>query len=200
MRFRTVVVIFSAIFALTVLGSYGLAAWLERRPAPVKPEGPTIASDFALVDQDGRAVRDEDLRGRWQLVLLGSTARPESCSTMLAKVAAVLDGLGPAAERVQAMLITVDPERDRPAVLKSFLASCDPRILGLTGTVPQVEAALRGFGASSRHEQESGGYTIEHPAFAYLIDQDGRYAAHFAPEVPAEEMARRIRKRMGAAS
>src|SRR3712207_9512812 len=89
-------------------------------------------SEFELVDQTGKTVRDEDFEGKWQLVFFGFTSCPDICPTTLANVTAALEQLGPTAEKLQPLLITVDPERDTPPVLKEYLTAFDPRILSLT--------------------------------------------------------------------
>jgi protein SCO1/2 len=160
----------------------------------VAAQGPVITSDFELVDQTGRSVRDEDLRGKWQLVFFGFTSCPDICPTTLTNINAALEELGPAADRLQPLLITVDPERDTPAVLKDYLAPFDPRILGLTGTPEQVGVALRSFRVyAGKRPLDGGDYTMDHSAFIYLMDPQGAYATHFAPQVPVEEMIGRLR-------
>jgi protein SCO1/2 len=157
-------------------------------------EGPTITSEFELADQTGRTVRDEDLGGKWQLVFFGFTSCPDICPTALSNVTATLEELGPAAEKLQPLLITVDPERDTPAVLKEYLDAFDPRIMGLTGPAEQVSAALRSFRVyASKRELEGGDYTMDHSAFIYLMDPEGAYAAHFSAQTPINELTEKIR-------
>ena len=176
--------------------SWALSIWLV--PASPTPEataqGPVITSEFELVDQTGKAVRDEDFDGKWQLVFFGFTSCPDICPTTLSNVTAALEGLGPAVEKLQPLLITVDPERDTAPVLKEYLAAFDPRILGLTGTPEQVGAALRSFRVyASKRPLEEGDYTMDHSAFIYLMDPRGEYAAHFNPQEPVEGMVEKIR-------
>ena len=107
----------------------------------------------------------------------------------------MLEELGPATtEKLQPLLITVDPERDEPAVLKEYLTSFDPRILGLTGTPEQVQQALRSFRVyASQRPLEEGGYTVDHSTFIYLMDPHGEYARHFSAQTPVEELVEQIR-------
>jgi protein SCO1/2 len=107
---------------------------------------------------------------------------------------AALEEPGPAAEKVQPLLVTVDPERDTPQVLKEYPTAFDPRILGLTGTPAQVEQALRSFRVyASKRPLEGGDYTMDHSAFIYLMDPAGHYAAQLSPQEPVERMAGKIR-------
>lgn len=153
-----------------------------------------IVSEFELVDQDGRTVRGEDLRGKYQLVFFGFTSCPDICPTALIKVGATLDELGPDADLVTPVLISVDPERDTPPVLKQFLAAFDPRILGLTGTPKQVAEALANFRAfAAKRSDENGSYTMDHTSFFYLMAPDGSYQGILAARGSVEELVDGIR-------
>jgi protein SCO1 len=175
---------------------WALSIWLA--PTSSAPEAAAqgralITSEFELVDQTGRTVRDEEFDGKWQLVFFGFTACPDICPTTLSNVTAALEELGPTAEKLQPLLITVDPERDTPPVLKEYLTAFDPRILGLTGTPEQVGAALRSFRVyTSKSPLDGGNYTMDHSAFIYLMDPQGEYAAHFSPQEPLERMVEKI--------
>ena len=93
------------------------------------------------------------------------------------------------------MLITVDPERDTPTVLKEYLTAFDPRILGFTGTPAQIAAALKGFRVyASKRELEGGDYTMDHSTFIYLMDQNGDYFGHFSASGSEDELVAGIRK------
>ena len=154
-----------------------------------------IVSEFELVDQDGRTVRGDDLRGKLQLVFFGFTTCPDICPTTLTRITAALEELGADADALRAVLITVDPERDTPAVLKEYLTSFDPRIMGLTGTPDQVAAALKGFRVyASKRELEGGDYTMDHSTFIYLMNRNGDYSGHFSASGSVEELVTGIRK------
>jgi protein SCO1 len=196
MRTRTVGLALAALVGGAAALGWALSIFFSlREEEPVATTGsPVITSEFELVDQTGKAVRDEDLDGKWQLVSFGFTSCPDICPTTLANVTAALEQLGPAAEQLQPLLITVDPERDTAPVLKEYLTAFDPRILGLTGTPEQVEKALRSFRVyASKRPLDGGDYTMDHSAFVYLMDPQGGYAAHFSPQEPVEAMVGKIR-------
>lgn len=203
MPFRAPTIAFAVVAVLIAAGGgYATYRYLTTEAAPVvaaSTGSPSIESEFDLVDQEGRAVRDEDLRGKWQLVFFGFTHCPDICPMALTNISAVLQELGPEATRdLQPLLVTVDPERDTPPVLKDYLASFDPRILALTGTPEQTAAALKGFRVyAAKQPLGDGGYTMDHSTFVYLMDQEGRYAMHFLAQLPVEEMATRLRERLG---
>ena len=188
-------------FTALLLGAavaLGWALWhmVEDTPSEAA-QTPAIRSEFELVDQDGRTVRGADLRGKWQLVFFGFTSCPDICPTTLTNITTALEELGPASEKLQPLLITVDPERDTPAVLKEYLAAFDPRILGLTGTPEQVGAALRGFRVyAAKRPLEGSDYTMDHSTFVYLIDPQGAYAAHFLAQAPVDDMLSKLRERL----
>jgi protein SCO1 len=196
---------FFAIATAAVIGGAGalgwvFSVWFPAEAAVVQVTGdPVIESEFELVDQTGKTVRGEDLHGKWQLVFFGFSSCPDICPTTLANVTAALGELGPAAGKLQPLLITVDPERDTAPVLKEYLTAFDPRILGLTGTPEQVEKALRSFRVyASKRPLEGGDYTMDHSAFIYLMDPAGDYAAHFSPQEPVEAMVEKIRSTVDA--
>lgn len=179
-----------------------LAGWYRDDPAVVVGETTgtaLVVSDFELVDQDGVTVRDEDLRGRFQLVFFGFTACPDICPTTLTNITAVLEELGPDAEGLVPLLITVDPERDTPAVLQEYLTAFDPRIRGLTGSPEQVAAALKSFRVyAARRDLEGGDYTMDHSTFIYLMDPDGAYRMHASASRSVEELVDGIRSALAA--
>ena len=179
-----------------------LAGWHRDDPAAVVGETTgtaLVVSDFELVDQDGATVRDEDLRGRFQLVFFGFTACPDICPTTLTNITAVLEELGPDAESLVPLLITVDPERDTPAVLQEYLTAFDPRIRGLTGSPEQVAAALKSFRVyAARRDLEGGDYTMDHSTFIYLMDPDGAYRMHASASRSVEELVDGIRSALAA--
>lgn len=138
--------------------------------APIDVGGP-----FSLVDHTGRRVTDADFRGRPMLVFFGFTHCPEVCPTTLLDITNQLKALGPEAERLQVLFITVDPERDTPAQLALYLQSFDPRIVGLSGTVDEVEAAVKAYKAYARKIPTEDSYTMDHTASVYVMDAAGRF-------------------------
>uniref|UniRef100_UPI0030EB57F7 SCO family protein n=1 Tax=Sulfitobacter litoralis TaxID=335975 RepID=UPI0030EB57F7 len=104
-----------------------------------------IRSEFSLVDHHGQAVTQEDFAGRWQLVFFGFTHCPDICPTSLAYMDNVLELLGPDADQVAPLFVTVDPERDTPAVLKDYVANFHPQLIGLTGSQDQIAKATDAF-------------------------------------------------------
>jgi cytochrome oxidase Cu insertion factor (SCO1/SenC/PrrC family) len=143
MRRRWIGFALAGIIALLAAGGWVLEGWLAaQQPSRGKA---LIESEFSLVDHTGKAVTDEDFAGKWQLVFFGFTYCPDVCPTTLNDVSVVLEELGDDAEQVQPLFISVDPERDTPKVMADYVANFDPRIVGLTGSPEQVEAAAQAF-------------------------------------------------------
>ncbi|MCS6987372.1 MAG: SCO family protein [Sphingomonadaceae bacterium] len=167
-------------------------------------EGAAVGGDFALVDEDGRPVSHRSFAGRWRLMYFGYTFCPDVCPVDLGHLArglAQFETEWPErALKVQPLFVTVDPERDTPAVLKTFTAAFHPRLVGLTGTPEQVKATLATFRihASRREGATPGAYLMDHTAALYLFDPEGRPVAFLAgpeatPEAVRDLLARFVR-------
>ena len=161
--------------------------WLQAPP----PDTVTIGAPFALTASDGRTVTDADYRGRYMLVTFGFTHCPDVCPTTLAAVATALDRLGDKADRVQPILITVDPERDTPAVLAAYVQAFHPRLIGLTGGTAEIEALVAAYRvyAEKAAPDATGDYQVDHTAAVFLMDPDGRFLTLFSSTLDAEALA-----------
>ena len=116
------------------------------------------------------------------LVFFGFTYCPDVCPTALQVMAAALDKLGPKAERITPVLITVDPERDTPAQLASYVKSFHPRLVGLTGTPAEIDAVAKAYRVYVKKvpdPKSTAGYTIDHSSIIYVMGPDGAYRTHF---------------------
>jgi protein SCO1/2 len=159
------------------------------------PSGAPIHPAFDLVDHDGRSVTPAAFAGRFVLVFFGFTHCRVVCPRELGKLSRALERLGPAVDRIQALYISVDPERDTPAVMKTFLEARFPRFLGLTGAREQVEAAKRSFRVFTQRRDDPaapGGYDVPHTAIAYVLDRQGRYLAHFLDVATEDQLVQRL--------
>jgi len=165
-----------------------------RDPMP-SARASAIGGPFRLTDQSGRTVTEADLRGHPFLLFFGFTHCPDVCPTTLFEVSEVLGQLGPDAERVSALFITVDPERDTPAQMKDYLSSFNPRLIGLTGepaAIAAVEKAYRVY--VKKVPLENGEYTMDHTALVYLMDKEGRFVAPFNLKRTPEDAAADLRR------
>ena len=182
-----------ALVALLMVGG-GAWFWLSGEDGPM-----TIGGPFVLVDGDGRTVTERSFRGKYMLVYFGFTWCPDVCPTTLGQVADALDRLGPEAERVVPVLISLDPKRDTPKAMKEYAAALHPRLVGLTGTPEQTAAAARAYRvywAEKRTGPGEGDYTLDHSSILYLMGPDGRFISPINASASGEQMAAELRRLM----
>jgi protein SCO1/2 len=157
--------------------------------------GSAIGGPFHLIDQNGKPVSDGDLKGKWQLLFFGYTHCPDTCPTALNEISLALDQLGKKRDEIEIVFITVDPERDTPDVLKSYVQSFDAPIIALTGAADQVARAAKAYRVYyAKHPRPDGGYDMDHSAVIYVMDPQGRFTATFTPDATADAMAERLQK------
>jgi len=165
------------------------------RPTPTLPQVAAIGGPFSLTDQNGRTVTEEDFKGRPFLVFFGFTHCPDICPTTMFEISEIIKKLGPDADRVRALFITVDPERDKPAALKDYLSSFDPRISAVTGDEAAIAAVAKAYRAYfKRVPLADGGYTMDHTAIIYLMGKDGRFVIPFSLKRTTDAAAAELRK------
>jgi protein SCO1/2 len=156
----------------------------------------TIGGQFTLTAADGAVVTEQTYRGKWLLVFFGFTSCPDTCPTALLDIAAALEKLGPAADKVQPLFITVDPQRDTPVVIGDYTRSFDPRIIGLTGTPEQIAAVAREYGAYYAPWKIGPGpedYVMDHSSYLYLMDPEGKFVRGFDADTPGDRLAEVVR-------
>ncbi|QOZ72176.1 protein SCO1/2 [Bradyrhizobium arachidis] len=162
-----------------------------------------VGGPFELIDQTGKPRSDRDFRGRLMLVYFGFTYCPDVCPTDLMAIGQALEQLGPDADAVQPVFITLDPERDTAEHLAEYVPLFHPRLLGLTGSLDAIEAtaeAYKVYFAKIPIGKDAGEYTVDHTSFIYLMDRDGKYLGFFPPGTSAERMVEIIRPRLAAPS
>ena len=151
-----------------------------------------LAAPLTFVDADGKPVSTADFTGKWLLIYFGYTHCVDQCPTGLSVLAQAMDEIGPAAEHVQPLFVTVDPERDRGPLLREFAAEFDKRLIGLGGAPEQIAAATKALGVKAEKVLLGGGeeYAIDHSATLSLIDPTGRHAETFAMAEPYQVAAK----------
>ena len=154
-----------------------------------------VGGPFKLTDQTGRRRTDADFRGKLVVIYFGYTHCPDVCPTELQAISLALDELGVAADPVQPLFITVDPERDTPSVLADYVSSFHARLVALTGPAPAIQKvalAYRVFFAKSAVARPDG-YAIDHTGFIYLVGKDGRYIDFLPPGLAPERIVEALR-------
>ena len=154
-----------------------------------------IGGPFELIDQDKKTVTDATFHGKYMLIYFGYTYCPDMCPTGLQSMAHAMDLLGKDAERVAPIFITIDPARDKPEKLKSYVASFHPQVVGLSGSAQQIAAAAAAYQVYyARGEQvDDHDYVMDHSSLIYLMNTDGTFLKTFPEEVDPEALAKAIR-------
>jgi protein SCO1/2 len=152
-----------------------------------------IGGPFALTDQNGTRRTDADFRGRYVLVYFGYTECPDVCPTTLGVMAEALAKLGPRASRIVPVFVTIDPERDTPAVLKKYLAAFGPGFVGLTGSVVDVTRVAHEYRVYfAKQKLADGGYALDHSSVIYLLGPDGKLVKFFDETMTPDRLAKEL--------
>jgi protein SCO1/2 len=186
--------------ALFVLGALGAGALLKGRAgllggqSELRADAP-LGGAFSLVDQNGAPVTEAIFRGKPSVTLFGFTHCPDVCPTGLMQMARWAEELGPQADRLRFVFVTVDPERDTPAALKDYLAAFSDRIIGVTGAPEKVHAMVKDYKIYSRKVAlGDGDYSMDHTASMILQDADGNFVGTIdrseAPETALAKLER----------
>jgi len=169
----------------------------------VSGQGGDIGGAFTLVDQDGKAVTDQDFAGRYLLVYFGFTHCVDACPLALLAMTQALDRLPPEmAAQVQPLFITVDPARDTPEQIALYLENFHPAFVGLTGSPEQLAAAAKAYRAVIQMPEPdaNGDYQVQHGTIIYLMAPDGSFLRHFDHVTPAGDLAAALQAQLAGGS
>jgi protein SCO1/2 len=177
----------AVIAACLVLAALGL--WTVMTPS--RSGTSLIGGPFALQTADGKSITDAEMKGKPFLVYFGYTHCPDVCPTTLAQMSDVLKRLPD--KPIRALFITVDPERDTPALMADYVSSFDPRIVGLSGSPEQIAAIEKAYRVYARKAPtKDGDYTMDHSSIVYLMDAKGGFVEAFNLDRPPEESAKEL--------
>jgi protein SCO1/2 len=151
--------------------------------------GANYGRDFALRDPEGRVRRLPDFKGRLLLIFFGFTQCPDVCPTSLARAVEVMQLLGPQAGQLQVAFVTVDPERDTPALLAEYTRAFHPSFLGLHADLETTAATAREFKVFYKKVPTGSSYTMDHTAMSYAFDREGRLRLAVRHEQTAAQVA-----------
>ena len=185
------IAILAGLLAVILAGAVVFKSGVFDAPKPSLVGGP-----FQLVDQNGKATTEETLKGQWNAVFFGFTYCPDVCPGTLQALAAASDQLGPKAKDLKIVFISVDPARDTPEVLKSFVANFHPRMVGLTGSAAAIDATAKEYAVYYKKGEMSpgGGYMVDHSRVAYLMDPQGKPMALLPQDQSPEAIATEIKR------
>lgn len=193
----------AALCGVIVVGGLAAAAILPGlhagKPASAGTEAAdtpnlSIGGDFTLVDGQNRKVTAADFHGRAIIVYFGYTHCPDACPTTLSDLAAALDKIPPAARaRLVPVFITVDPERDTPAVMRDYVAAFGPEFVGLTGSAAQIAEAEKFYHVyAEKHPLAHGDYAMDHSSVLYVMGPDGAFRGIVDDGMKPADMAQRL--------
>jgi protein SCO1/2 len=188
-----------------LLLAFGLGVAVWRDSGKTRPGArPGLASaavggPFQLVDQNGRAANESLLKGKWSAVFFGYTYCPDVCPATLSALKLAKQRIGPKADKLQVVFVSIDPQRDTPAQLRSYLATpAFPQpIVGLTGTPAQVAAIAKAYKVYYAKQGEGQGYLMAHSSGVYLMNPDGRFYGLVSEAAGVDDMAKQIGDAIG---
>jgi protein SCO2 len=190
-------------FVVVLAVALGIYLWRASDALPglgrvVGTGTPSIGAPFTLTDQDGKRRSSTDFAGKYMLIYFGYSYCPDVCPTTLALMQDAIGKLGSRGARVVPIFITVDPERDTPAQLKSYLKSFGPGFVGFTGDVTSIARVAADYRVYFRkHPLDGGGYGMDHSSVIYLMGPDGKFVAYWddtaiGPDKLADEIRARL--------
>jgi protein SCO1/2 len=184
------------LWSLVLVAGAGAAyLFLSARNAPVDAGPAVYATPFTLIDQDGNEVTQADFLGKPSAWFYGFTHCPDVCPTTLSEMSALLEALGPDADRLQAVFVSIDPERDDVATMKDYVEYFDDRIVGLTGSLEEVSAMAKArYIFFEKVPLEGGDYTMEHSASVHLADAGGSFFGTLDGEEPFDTRLQKLRR------
>jgi cytochrome oxidase Cu insertion factor (SCO1/SenC/PrrC family) len=172
------------------LGSYTLVGSPQMQP---KSTGEAqVGGAFTMVNQKGETVTEKSFEGRYMLVFFGFTFCPDICPTTLQVVGSALDQVGAKADKITPVLVSVDPARDTPEVLKNYIENFHPRLVGLTGTPEQLAVTAKAFKVFYQkvdNPTRPQDYLMDHSSILYLMGPDGKFVKHFTYTTDAKKLA-----------
>ena len=192
-------------YLLLVAALAGVGLWWQAHQAPDSPllgkvittGSIDVGGPFTLTDQHGKRVSSSDFRGRYQLVYFGYSMCPDVCPTTLAVMSAALDKMGIDQSRIVPVFITIDPDRDTPAVLKKYMAAFGPRFVGLTGKPDEIADVEKEFRVYARKQPLAGGkYGMDHSSVIYLMGPDGKLVGFYDDPISPEDLAKDLKKKI----
>jgi protein SCO1/2 len=186
-----------ALLAVWIAVLVGAAGWIGWDAWQGKQPG--IGGPFALVDQNGKTVTSDSLKGKPTLIYFGYAFCPDVCPTSLLLMETAVEKLGPdAAKKVNLVFITVDPERDTPKLMKGYVENFGPTFIGLTGTTEQIAQVARAYRVYFQKVpgKDGGPYLMDHSSIVYLLDRNGRFVTHFTHEAKAETIAQAVARQL----
>lgn len=185
-------------FARNLARAFGGQDAVPNAGGIILPAGVSVGGPFRLTDQNGAAVTEATYRGKWMLVFFGFTFCPDVCPTELQVMSEVLEKLGDKADQVAPIFVSIDPERDTPAVMADYVKLFDDRLIGLTGTPEQIAAIARAYRVyyAKVNPPDSTTYLMDHSSLLYLMAPDGGFSTLFRHGTSADDIVAALTTRI----
>ncbi len=192
---RLRIILWSAVgLAVAALAAFALSG---RLPVPSLPLAASIGGPFEMTTHTGRRLSDRDLKGKPFAIFFGFTNCPDICPTTLLDMSNHMTALGAAADRLNVIFVTVDPERDTTEHLAAYLKSFDPRIIGLSGSPEETAHIIRNYRVLVQKVPTSTSYTINHTATVFLMDAEGRFVGTLSFQEANETQIAKLKRLVG---
>ena len=190
-------------YLLLVAAMAGGLIWHESETVPglgrtVTTGQVAVGGPFALTDQNGQKRASASFKGKYQLIYFGYTFCPDVCPTTLAVMSQALDKMGMDGARIVPIFITIDPERDTPKVLKSYMDAFGPSFVGLTGSQSEIAAVEKEYRVYAKKQPQGGkaNYGIDHSSVIYLMGPDGRLVTFYDELVSPDALAKDLKAKI----
>src|ERR1700759_3227408 len=189
-------------YLLLVAAMAGGLIWHESENVPglgrtVTSGQIAVGRPFTLIDQNAQRRSSSDFRGKYQLIYFGYSFCPDVCPTTLAVMSQALDKMGVDANRIVPVFITIDPERDTPAILKQYMAEFGPRFVGLTGSPASIAAVEKAYRVYAKKQPlPGGGYGMDHSSVIYLMGPDGKVVSYYDELISAADLAKDLKAKI----
>jgi protein SCO1/2 len=189
-------------YLLLVAAMAGGLIWHESENVPGLGKTVTsgkveVGGPYTLTDQNGKKVSSADFHGKYQLIYFGYSFCPDVCPTTLGVISQALDKMGVDQNRIVPIFITIDPERDTPKVLQSYMAAFGPRFVGLTGTPAEIAAVEKEYRVYAKKQPlPSGGYGMDHSSVIYLMGADGRLVTFYDELISPDQLEKDLKAKI----
>ena len=189
-------------YLLLVAALAGGLIWHESETVPslgrtVTTGSVAVGGPFQLIDQDGKPRGSADFRGKYMLIYFGYSFCPDVCPTTLGVMAQALDKMGIDANRIVPIFITIDPARDTPSILKTYMAAFGPRFVGLTGSASAITAVEKDYRVYAKKQPLPGGvYGMDHSSVIYLMGPDGKLVSFYDELIAPDELEKDLRAKI----
>ncbi len=186
--------------AIMIIAAFAVAALaLTQWPTkgPIGSGTALIGGPFTMINQKGETVTEQNFKGHYTIYFFGFTFCPDVCPTELQVLSAALKELGPDADKIIPVFVSVDPERDTPKIIGEYVSSFDPRLVGLTGSPEQVAKMAKAFHIFYQkvpNPKDSKDYEMDHSSIIYLMGPDGTFIKHFPYSTDAKALALDLKK------